>query len=68
VIFKPAAYTSIYGARLPIFFDLLIFFPFSENGPHPCAFILISFFEAYDYGDDTNHLATCPTCPGAQAR
>src|SRR5262245_66929 len=29
---------------------------------------LISFFEAYDYGDDTNHLATCPTCPGAQAR
>src|SRR5215510_11478155 len=29
---------------------------------------LISFFEAYDYGDETNYLATCPTCPGAQAR
>src|SRR6187402_2824706 len=29
---------------------------------------LISFFEAYDYGDDTNHLAACPTCTSAQTR
>jgi len=48
--------------------NLFIFLPISENGAHPCAFILISFFEAYDYGDDTNYLATCPTRPGAQAQ
>src|SRR5262245_23128635 len=48
--------------------NLFIFLPFSENGAHPCAFILISIFEAYDYGDDTNYLATCPTRPSAQAQ
>jgi len=28
--------------------NLFIFLPFSENGAHPCAFILNLFFEAYD--------------------
>src|SRR5262249_19684138 len=31
------------------------------------AYLFLSlFFEVYDYGEDTNHHATCPTCPGAQ--